>query len=124
MSLQQQHPDAVHVLNKSVYRAATYLQLKQAVLCAILGLSAPAASRLCKHNTPCIHQDTKEWECALLFLRVIRSLEALLGEDPEQVREWLFNENLHLGAVPIELIKTISGLAQTVDYLDAMRGQC
>jgi hypothetical protein len=53
---------------------------------------------------------------------MLRSLEAIIGDDPAQTREWLDNYNHHLGGKPIEMIKNIQGLNEVVNYLDAMRG--
>jgi hypothetical protein len=103
--------DVSHVLNKSVHKAACYLALTEEELSQIVGL-------------PCIHQNTKEWECALLFLRLVRSLEMIIGDDPQQLREWLYHHNHHLGNKPIEMIKSFSGLNDVVIYLYIMRGQC
>lgn len=119
----QKRVDTVNVLNKAIVKASLHLSLSQKELSQIVGASTPQLSRLFKNGTPCLNINTKEWECALLFLRMIRSLEAIIGEDPEQVQEWLSHYNYHLSAIPKELIKTIPGLHEVVIYLDAMRGQ-
>lgn len=115
--------DATYVLNKAILNTAVYLELTQKELSQIVGSSTPQINRLFKNGVPCINQNTKEWECALLFLRLIRSLEALIGEDASQAREWLYSYNHHLAEKPIDLIKSVSGLSEVVVYLDAMRGQ-
>lgn len=123
-----QHPNrqrvnATNVVNKAIVNAGRHLNLTQKELSQIVGSSPPQISRLFNAGTTCINQNTKEWECALLFLRLIRSLEAIVGEDPHQAHEWLYSYNHHLAAIPIEMIKNIQGLNEVVIYLDAMRGQ-
>ena len=119
----QKSVDATKVLNKAIVRAAHHLNLTQKELSQIIGSSTPQLSRLFNSGTPCLNINTKEWECAVLFLRMIRSLEGNIGEDPSQAQEWLKHYNHHLSAKPIDMIKTISGLNEVVIYLDAMRGQ-
>lgn len=118
----QKSVDANFVLNKALVKAAQYIELSQKEVGAIVGSSPAQMSRLFKYAMPCIHKDTKEGECALLFLRLIRSLDALVGEDPQEARTWLYSYNHHLQGIPIELIKSIVGLHEVVMYLDAMRG--
>lgn len=119
----QKRVDTVKVLNKAIVKAAEHLDLTQKDLSQIVGTSTSSLNRLFKSGTPCLNENTKEWECAVLFLRMIRSLDALVGEDPEQAQSWLLHFNHHLARKPIDMIKTISGLHDVVSYLDAMRGQ-
>ena len=60
---------------------------------------------------------------ALLFVRLFRSLDALVGGSAEKARLWLHAQNHHLGAPPARLIATTQGLVHVADYLDAMRGR-
>jgi len=59
---------------------------------------------------------------ALLFVRLFRSLDALLGGDCNKARLWLRADNRHLGGAPISLLTTTQGLVHVAEYLDAMRG--
>jgi hypothetical protein len=52
-----------------------------------------------------------------------RSLDALVGGDDAKARAWLNSENAHLAGVPAERIRTVEGLVDVVQYLDAMRGR-
>ena len=63
-----------------------------------------------------------EGQLAVLFVRMFRSLHALLG-DAEACRRWLQAENAHLGRRPAELIRSIQGLVHVTEYLDALRGK-
>jgi hypothetical protein len=123
MQTNKKSVNATNVLNKAIAKATLYLNLPQKDISEIVGSSRPQISRLIKSGASCINLNTKEGECALLFLRMLRSLEAIVGDDPTQTREWLDNYNHHLGGKPIEMIKNIQGLYEVVIYLDAMRGQ-
>lgn len=109
------------VLSKAVVKVAINLDLSQKELSEILGPSKSEISRL-YNQTTFINPNTKEGECALLLIRLYRSLDALLGEDERQCQEWYKNYNHHLGGKPIELSKKIEGLVEVTIYLDAMRG--
>jgi uncharacterized protein (DUF2384 family) len=64
----------------------------------------------------------KEWELAILLVRLFRSLDALWGHEGT-ARAWLETYNTALGAAPVELIRTAVGLVRVVDYLDHARGR-
>lgn len=110
------------VLTKAVLRAADLLGLTQRDLGAILGLSDATVSRL-RAGTSALDPAGKDGELALLFLRVFRSLDTLLGGREEAVRAWMRAENHHLGGVPLSRIHTIEGMVHVAEYLDGMRGQ-
>ena len=109
------------VLTKAVLRASGTLGVNQRRLAAILGVSEATVSRLGRGKT--IDAQTKEGELAVLFLRLFRSLDTLVGGDAAQARAWLWDENRHLGGVPAQRIATIAGLYDVVSYLDALRGK-
>lgn len=110
------------VLTKAVIRAGQLLGLSQRELGELLGLSPASVSRM--HGGKLLLDPTsKEGELALLFLRIFRSLDALLGGARESLRAWLRTENLHLAGIPLERMKTIQGLVDVAVYLDAMRGK-
>lgn len=108
-------------LSKAVVRAARFLEIPQTLIAEILGLSEATVSRLSKQKYE-LREDKKEWQLALLFVRLFRSLDALLGHD-EQARTWLRGLNTALGASPIELLTTPEGLVRVVNYLDAYRAR-
>ena len=70
-----------------------------------------------------LEPDTKAWQLAALFVRMFRSLSAIVGSDDVAARAWLRAENTALGGVPVALIYDPAGLARTVDYLDAARAR-
>jgi hypothetical protein len=114
-------PDAAPVLAKAVLSAAARLGLRNRQLAAVIGSSEASVSRL-QHGRG-LEPDTKEGELALLFVRLFRSLDALVGGDDEKARAWLHGANDHVRGVPAERIRTVEGLVDVVQYLDAMRGR-
>jgi hypothetical protein len=113
-------PDARLVLAKAVLAAATRLGLRNRHLAAVIGTSEASVSRLQSERG--LDPDTKEGELALLFLRLFRSLDALVGGEDDKARAWLAAENDHVRGIPAERIRTVEGLVDVVQYLDAMRG--
>ena len=113
-------PDASAVLTKAVARAAERLDISRASLAKVLGVSAPTVTRLYSGGY-LLDQRRKEWELALLFVRVFRSLDSLVGNE-QTARQWLKSENRGLNARPMDLIRQTEGLVRVVHYLDASRG--
>ena len=113
-------PEAAAVLSKAVARAAERLDVSKSLLAKVLGVSPPTISRLYSGNY-LLDQNRKEWDFALLFVRVFRSLDSIVG-DESTARKWLDSENLGLNGRPIELIRNTEGLVRVVQYLDASRG--
>ena len=114
-------PEPGPVLAKAVLSAAARLGLRNRQLAGVLGSSEASVSRLQYGRG--LDPETKEGELALLFLRVYRSLDALVGGDDDKARAWLHAHNDHLRGVPAERIRTVEGLVDVVQYLDAMRGR-
>jgi hypothetical protein len=114
-------PTPARVLAKATLRAAERLGVADAVLARVVGVSAASVSRL--RSGRAIDPAGKEGELALLFVRLYRSLDALLGGDAESCRRWLHARNAHVGGVPAEVIQTVNGLVHVTQYLDAMRGK-
>ena len=113
-------PEAAAVLSKAVARAAERLDISKSLLAKVLGVSPPTISRLYSGNY-LLDQNRKEWDFALLFVRVFRSLDSIVG-DQSTARKWLNSENRGLSAKPIELIRNTEGLVRVVQYLDASCG--
>ena len=115
-------PDPSAVLTKAVTRAADRFALSGRELSAILGISPSSLSRIASGRRT-IDPETKEGELALLFVRVFRSLDSLLGGHRENCRRWLRAYNHHLAGEPAELLRSAQGLVRVVEYLDALRGR-
>ena len=110
------------VLTKAVVRAAQLLSFSQRELARILGVSEATASRLCAGSYQLSAARMKEWELALLLVRLFRSLDALWGHE-EAAHTWLASHNVALAARPLDLVPTIEGLVRVVNYLDNARGR-
>jgi hypothetical protein len=113
--------DAATVLTKATLAAASRLGVRNARLAEVIGTSEASVSRLSSGRR--IDPASKEGELALLFLRLFRSLDALVGGDDAQAREWLHAGNMHLNGVPAERIRRVEGLLDVIQYLDGMRGR-
>lgn len=109
------------VLSKAVTRAAERLNVSRSLLAKIIGVSPATITRLYAGDYQ-LESHRKEWEFALLFVRLFRSLDSIVGEDGT-ARKWLNSENRGLNARPIELISQTEGLVRVVHYLDAARGR-
>lgn len=112
--------DEAAVVTKAVLRAAERLALPNRTLAAILGLSEATISRM-GSGTYRLAPGDKPFEIAVLFLRLYRALDAIVGGDAAAARAWLRGENTVLGAAPISVIESVSGLVNVVGYLDARR---
>ena len=113
--------DQAAVLTKAVRAAAQRLGIRNRELAAILGASEASISRLSGERT--VRPDSREGELAALFIRLFRSLDALVGGDDGKARDWFHAENAHLGGVPAARVRSVEGLVDVVHYLDAMRGK-
>jgi transcriptional regulator with XRE-family HTH domain len=113
--------DAV-VLSRAALRAASFLGVSQAELAAIIGLSEASISRIAS-GQKALEPGSKSWQLAALFVRLFRSLDAIVGSDDVVARAWMRAPNTALGGVPLELASDVSGLVRSVDYLDAARAR-
>jgi uncharacterized protein (DUF2384 family) len=111
---------AASVLSKAVARAAERLGIKGAELAKLLGVSPSTITRL-HSGDYLLKQNHKEWELGLLFVRVYRSLDSIVGNDAT-ARQWLNSDNRGLSGRPLELILNTEGLVRVAHYLDASRG--
>lgn len=112
--------EAGRVVTKAVISAADRLALNAARVADILGLSAPTVSRMKKLDFV-LEPGSKPFELAVLFIRVFRSLDAIVGGDEAVARTWLRSHNDALGAIPAEKLTTITGLLDVLAYVDARR---
>jgi hypothetical protein len=112
--------DQAAVVTKAVLRAAERLDVPNRTLAGILGLSEATISRMGSGRYQ-LALDDKPFELAVLFLRLFRSLDAIVGGDVAVARARLRGENMVLGATPVSLIQSVSGLVNVVGYLDARR---
>ena len=117
-------PDAVidqaAVLTKAALRAATQLGITNKLLDAVIGVSEATVSRM-RSGDYTLQRGQKPFELAVLFVRLYRSLDAIVGGDDAVAGSWLRNRNVALDGEPIVLIQTVPGLTHVIQYLDARR---
>jgi len=118
--LEAGRPEAAAVVTKAVVRAADRLHLTARTLATVIGVSEATVSRM-KRREFGLEPGTKPFELAVLFIRLFRSLDAIVGGDDEAAASWLVNPNTSLDARPIEKLQTVSGLVDVIAYLDARR---
>jgi uncharacterized protein (DUF2384 family) len=107
------------VVLKATIRAAERLKINNRILARIIGLSESSVSRMRKGDFPL--EKGKSFELALMFIRLYRCLDAVVGGDDAVSAAWLTNKNTALDGAPIDLIQTISGLTNVIQYLDSRR---
>ena len=105
-------------VSKAALRASEYLGLKQKEFAQIVGISPTKVSHLWTTNYLLNPSRKSEWENSILFIRLFKSLDAILGER-EAARTWLRGENTALGDSPFNLIQSIEGLVHVVNYVGA-----
>lgn len=115
-------PEPGAVLVKAALRAARFLGLSQAELAQVIGVSGASASRMAA-GSKLLEEDSKTWQLAALFVRLFRSLDAIVGSDDEAAKAWMRSANAALGGVPADLLRDPAGLVRAVDYLDAARAR-
>jgi hypothetical protein len=108
------------VVTKAVLRAASRLGLANKALARVLGLSEASVSRM-GSGAYVLTPEDKSFELAVLFLRLFRSLDAIVAGDEAAARAWLTHDNAVLGGAPGVLIQSLAGLVNVVGYLDARR---
>ncbi|MDX8448942.1 antitoxin Xre/MbcA/ParS toxin-binding domain-containing protein [Mesorhizobium captivum] len=108
------------VITKATLRAADLLDITARTLALVIGVSEATVSRMRKQEF-LLERGTKPFELAVLFVRLFRSLDAIVGGDETVARAWLKNPNTALDGMPLEKILTIAGLVDVIAYLDSRR---
>jgi hypothetical protein len=112
--------DHAAVLTKATLRAATQLGLTNKLLATVIGVSEATVSRM-RGGDYTLQRGQKSFELAVLFVRLYRSLDAIVSGDDAVAGSWLKNRNTVLDAEPLTLIQTVPGLMNVIQYLDARR---
>lgn len=113
-------PNAQAILTKAVIRSASILGITNRKLANIIGVSPSTVTRLHSERSYLV-QGRKEWEMGVLFVRMFRSLDAIVGDTG--TRAWLESENsAFANRKPVDMIETAEGLVHVTNYLDAHRG--
>ena len=108
------------LVGNALLRASEHLGIANKVLSRVIGLSESSLSRLRKRD---FEMDGKSLELAILFIRMYRSLDAIVGGDDAVAAAWMKNANTALGAAPLVMIQTVSGLNDVISYLDSRRAR-
>ncbi len=113
-------PDPAAVVTRATLRAAERLGIRSNALARIIGVSEPTISRMRKGDYV-LDTSQKPYELALLFVRLFRSLDAIVDGDETVAAAWLTGQNTALRDTPLALIQSVTGLTTTIAYLDARR---
>ncbi len=113
-------PASAAVVTKAALRAATRLGMTAKVFATVVGLSEATVSRM-RAGDYQLRPGEKSFELALLFIRLYRSLDAIVGGDDQVASAWLRNRNTLLDDEPLNQIQTVAGLVNVIHYLDARR---
>jgi len=108
------------IVSKAAIRAAERLGVSQRDLGTIIGVSESTVSRIKTGDFP-LDRDPKAFELSLLFVRLYRSLDAIVGGDTQAAASWLRSFNTALDTRPIDAIQSITGLVNVIGYLDSRR---
>ena len=115
----QEQSDAALVA-KAALHAAARLGIANKELARVLGVSEATVSRM-GSGAYNLATSPKAFELALLFVRLYRSLDSIVGGDQAVAQAWLRAENSALGGVPLQRVMSIAGLTEVIAYLDARR---
>lgn len=108
------------VVTKATLNAASKLGIANKLLANIIGVSEATVSRMCSGRY-LLQPEQKSFELAVLFVRLYRSLDAIVGGDDAVATTWLKSRNTALDGEPIAFIQTVPGLMNVIQYLDARR---
>ena len=108
------------IVSKAAVRAAERLNLPGRIFAAIIGVSEATVSRM-KTGEFALDRDRNAFQLSLLFVRLYRSLDAVVGGDAASAASWFKSHNTALDARPIDAVQSISGLVHVIDYLDSRR---
>ena len=97
------------------------MRFREKTLASIIGVSEAVVSRMRNGSFALERGSGKPFELAALFIRLYRSLDAIVGGDESVAKAWLKNENTVLRNRPIDLIQKVQGLIDVIQYLDARR---
>lgn len=111
-------PEIRRVLSRAVLRAGDHLGFSNAAMGRVLGLSGPTLTRM---RRGLYVLDGKAFELGVLFVRLYRSLDAIVGGDDGVAAQWMQAPNLVLQDRPVNLVQSVAGLIHVIQYLDASR---
>lgn len=121
-SVVTEKPHDAAILTKALGRAMSSWGVTNRQLGDIIGLSEATISRM-KNGAYALEPHSKSWQLAVMLLRIFRGLDAYMGGHKENEKLWLNASNTALGGTPLELMRSVEGLASVTQYVDYMRGQ-
>ena len=111
------------MLTKATLRAADILEVPRATLADIIGVSPATVTRVAQGSAT-IDPASKAGELAALWLRVFRSLDAIVGSNDEAARAWLRSPNAAFAdQIPLDRLRSAEGLFHVLHYLDSARAR-
>lgn len=114
-------PDPGRVLTRAALRAAEILDVPQRTLAEIIGVSPSTISRAARAP---LDPASKPGQLAALWVRVFRSLDAIVGSNDAAARAWLTTANAAFGGTrPLERMRDAEGLVHVLHYLDSARAR-
>lgn len=108
------------LVSKALLNAARRLEMTNIELAQVVGISESKLSRMDRREA-FVARSGKEFDLALLFIRIYRSLDAITGGDRVTSAAWIRNPNKAFDNVPVERMKSLEGLVDVVHYLDSRR---
>lgn len=108
------------IIAKALKRAGQFMGLKSSLLAEILNVSTSTLNRDFQNG---IEPDTLKGKVSLMIIRMYRSLSVISGNNDSFVKHFLNTENKYFRAAPVDVIRSLEGLVQVNQYLDAMRGK-
>lgn len=119
-AVEKNQPTRSQVVAKALINLKDELSLSGETVGKIIGADSSTISRITKNMDM---QENRSFEAAILLIRVYRSLYAMLGGSSDAMKHWLVTENIDFNMQPpLEAMKTIVGLVDVAQYLDAMCG--
>lgn len=108
------------LVSKALLNAARRLNMTNIELAQIVGISESKLSRMDRQEAV-VSRSGKEFDLAVLFIRLYRSLDAITGGDTVTSAAWIRNQNKAFNTVPVQRMKSLEGLVDVVHYLDSRR---
>lgn len=109
------------LISIALLSAAGRLGMTNIELAQIVGISESKLSRIDRQEA-FVSKSGKEFDLALLFIRLYRSLDAITGGDCVTSAAWIRNPNKAFNNnVSLLRMKSLEGLVDVVHYLDSRR---
>jgi len=109
------------ILAEALKNAISEYSLKKQDMEKVLGVSKTQLQRIEKNG---VDEGSKTGELVLYFLRVIRGISAITGDDTSKANHWLTSKNkAFCGMTPMQRMMSIEGLIDVLRYCDAFRAK-